>query len=100
MPKPSPTIPCLRTTGKLPLWHGHYVLASRVGEAARVLPEEMLVPFAGGMTRPIPRAWPNASRPLAEPERLGRGRELEALAARHYDYRRLAHRLRAILEVA
>jgi hypothetical protein len=35
----------VRTTGKLPLYlaAGRYVLASRVGEAARVLPEEMLV---------------------------------------------------------
>jgi glycosyltransferase involved in cell wall biosynthesis len=35
----------VRTTGKLPLYlaAGRFVLASRVGEAARVLPEEMLV---------------------------------------------------------
>ena len=35
----------VRTTGKLPLYMaaGRFILASRVGEAARVLPEEMLV---------------------------------------------------------
>src|SRR5262249_43404695 len=34
----------VRTTGKLPLYlaAGRFVLASRVGEAARILPEEML----------------------------------------------------------
>ncbi len=39
----------VRTTGKLPLYlaAGRYVLASRVGEAARVLPEEMLVDGEG-----------------------------------------------------
>jgi glycosyltransferase involved in cell wall biosynthesis len=39
----------VRTTGKLPLYlaAGRFVLASRVGEAARVLPPEMLVEFHG-----------------------------------------------------
>jgi glycosyltransferase involved in cell wall biosynthesis len=39
----------VRTTGKLPLYlaAGRFVLASRVGEAARVLPEEMLVAGEG-----------------------------------------------------
>jgi glycosyltransferase involved in cell wall biosynthesis len=39
----------VRTTGKLPLYLacGCFLLASRVGEAARVLPEEMLVDYDG-----------------------------------------------------
>jgi glycosyltransferase involved in cell wall biosynthesis len=39
----------VRTTGKLPLYlaAGKCVLASRVGEAARVLPDEMLVSYEG-----------------------------------------------------
>ena len=39
----------VRTTGKLPLYlaAGRFVLANRVGEAARVLPEEMLVDGEG-----------------------------------------------------
>ena len=39
----------VRTTGKLPLYlaAGRFVLASRVGEAARVLPEKMLVDGEG-----------------------------------------------------
>ena len=39
----------VRTTGKLPLYlaAGRFVLASRVGEAARVLPKEMLVDGEG-----------------------------------------------------
>jgi glycosyltransferase involved in cell wall biosynthesis len=50
----------VRTTGKLPLYlaAGRYVLASRVGEAARVLPEEMLVDGEGldGWARAAERA--------------------------------------------
>src|SRR5205085_6962618 len=39
----------VRTTGKLPLYlaAGRFVLASRVGEAARVLPPDMQVEFRG-----------------------------------------------------
>ena len=39
----------VRTTGKLPLYlaAGRYILASRVGEAARILDPEMLVDFEG-----------------------------------------------------
>jgi glycosyltransferase involved in cell wall biosynthesis len=39
----------VRTTGKLPLYMacGRYVLATRVGEAAHVLPDDMLIPFEG-----------------------------------------------------
>jgi glycosyltransferase involved in cell wall biosynthesis len=41
----------VRTTGKLPLYlaAGRYVLASRVGEAARVLDDEMLVEYEGAV---------------------------------------------------
>ena len=48
----------VRTTGKLPLYLacGRYVLASRVGEAARVLPEEMLVPYEGTVDKRLPVA--------------------------------------------
>jgi glycosyltransferase involved in cell wall biosynthesis len=50
----------VRTTGKLPLYlaAGRFVLASRVGEAARVLPEEMLVDGEGidGWARAAERA--------------------------------------------
>jgi len=92
-----------RTTGKLPLYMaaGRYVLASRVGEAARVLPEEMLVPFAGEHDPQYPeRLAERLSLLLAEPERLARGGELVAIAARRYDYDLLATRLKALLEVA
>src|SRR5438045_1728958 len=46
----------VRTTGKLPLYlaAGRFILASRVGEAARVLPPEMLVEFRG----PVDPAYP------------------------------------------
>jgi hypothetical protein len=52
----------VRTTGKLPLYLacGRHVLASRVGEAARVLPEEMLVLMRGPSIRTIRPASPVA----------------------------------------
>lgn len=39
----------VRTTGKLPIYlaAGRFILASKVGEAAKILPSEMLVDFAG-----------------------------------------------------
>lgn len=46
----------VRTTGKLPLYLacGRFVLASNVGEAARVLPAEMLVEYEGSFDRSYP----------------------------------------------
>ena len=46
----------VRTTGKLPLYLacGRYVLASRVGEAARVLPDDMLVEYEETVDRAYP----------------------------------------------
>jgi len=82
----------VRTTGKLPgyLATGRYILASRVGTAASLLPEEMLIDYDG--------AWDNeyASR-LAEriakvmddPRRAQKGLELQALAEQ-FEYGRVA----------
>jgi glycosyltransferase involved in cell wall biosynthesis len=47
----------VRTTGKLPLYlaAGRFVLASRVGEAARLLPEAMLIDYEGSFDPNYPK---------------------------------------------
>src|SRR5262249_33428529 len=47
----------VRTTGKLPLYlaAGRFVLASKVGEAARILPPQMLVEFTGSADPEYPQ---------------------------------------------
>jgi glycosyltransferase involved in cell wall biosynthesis len=91
----------VRTTGKLPLYlaAGRYVLASNVGEAACLLPPEMLVDFAGQADQTYPCKLAERVRGLmAEPERLERGRQLCELARTHFDYDILADRLEAIVD--
>ena len=90
----------VRTTGKLPLYmaSGRYILATRVGEAARVLDEEMLVEYRG-------QADPEYSLRLAErvrmllrePERLSAGRVNTEKARRLFDYDMLASKLQNVL---
>jgi glycosyltransferase involved in cell wall biosynthesis len=91
----------VRTTGKLPLYlaSGRYVLASRVGEAARVLPDEMLVPYHGVVDREYPSRLAERIRELAaHRERLAAGLDGVALARQHFDYDRLAPRVERVLE--
>jgi glycosyltransferase involved in cell wall biosynthesis len=93
----------VRTTGKLPLYlaAGRFVLASRVGEAARVLPPEMLVEYNGGVDFDYPARL--ADRVVAL---IGAGTdfvyrpECPALARAHFDYDRLAPRVAAVLREA
>jgi glycosyltransferase involved in cell wall biosynthesis len=90
----------VRTTGKLPLYLacGRYVLASQVGEAARVLPPEMLVPYEGTLDRQYPSRLAARVRELAgTPSRLTKGLDGVAIARRHFDYDMLARRLEAVL---
>lgn len=89
----------VRTTGKLPLYLacGRFVLASRVGEAARLLPEVMLIPYEG--KEQYARALAERLRWLADhPQVLDMGRENVALAHRHFAYDVLVARLRPILD--
>jgi hypothetical protein len=93
----------VRTTGKLPLYLacGKYILASRVGEAARVLPEEMLVPYEGTVDRTYPTRLATRIRALdGERGRLAAGLQGVAIAGRHFDYDMLAARVEAVLEKA
>jgi glycosyltransferase involved in cell wall biosynthesis len=90
----------VRTTGKLPLYlaSGCCVLASRVGEATRVLPDSMLVDYEGTVDREYPKR-------LAE--RIGRLRNDGAalrdrnarteIARRHFEYDELVKRVEVIL---
>jgi glycosyltransferase involved in cell wall biosynthesis len=90
----------VRTTGKLPLYlaSGRYVLASRVGEAARILPDEMLVPYEGSVDRDYPVRLAERIRHLhGRRERLATGAQGRVLARRHFDYDLLARRLDGVL---
>ena len=90
----------VRTTGKLPLYLacGRFVLSTDVGEAARVLPAEMLVPYTGSRDPAYPnRLAERVETLLKEPERL-RGRpDAVGLAQTYFDYSLLAGNLRSIL---
>jgi glycosyltransferase involved in cell wall biosynthesis len=89
----------VRTTGKLPIYLacGRFVLASAVGEAARVLPPEMLIRYDGVLDREYPTRLAArirelvARRPLASPVS-------RRLAAAHFDYDRLAPRIERVLD--
>lgn len=90
----------VRTTGKLPLYmaSGRYVLASRVGEAARVLPPEMLLEYAGTLDRTYPIRLAAALRSLAAARsRLGAGHALIDVARREFSYDALAVRVDTVL---
>jgi glycosyltransferase involved in cell wall biosynthesis len=93
----------VRTTGKLPLYLAcdRFVLASEVGEAARVLPPEMLVPYAGTKDEQYPERLAERIRTLAgQPERLNRHGQSRTIAQSHFDYDVLAARVgRTIQEI-
>jgi hypothetical protein len=93
----------VRTTGKLPLYLAcdRFVLASEVGEAARVLPQEMLVPYAGTKDEQYPERLAERIRTLAgQPERLNRHGQSRTIAQSHFDYDVLAARVgRTIQEI-
>lgn len=83
----------VRTTGKLPLYLScdRFILASRVGEAERVLEEEMLVPYDGVVDREYPaRLAERIDGLVKDRHRLrleGRNRRR---ALEHFDYRKLS----------
>jgi len=90
----------VRTTGKLPLYLacGRFVLASQVGEAARVLPQEMLVPYVGTVDREYPGRLAERVRAIAgDRARLGLGRTGVFIAREHFDYDLLARRVETVL---
>jgi glycosyltransferase involved in cell wall biosynthesis len=90
----------VRTTGKLPLYlgSGRFVLASRVGEAARILPPEMLVEFTGESDPDYPsRLADRIVQLVTQDTDFSFRPECVELARRHFDYDLLAARLGRIL---
>jgi len=86
----------VRTTGKLPLYLacGRFVLASNVGEAARVLPPDMLVPHEGTKDERYPERLAERIAPLvARAALLQRETESRTIAQNHFDYNLLAARV-------
>jgi len=86
----------VRTTGKLPLYLacGRFVLATAVGEAARVLPNEMLVPYHGTKDPEYPaRLAARVSELIDEPELLRQPVTSTAIAKANFDYDLLAERM-------
>jgi glycosyltransferase involved in cell wall biosynthesis len=91
----------VRTTGKLPLYLacGRYVLASRVGEASLLLPEEMLVDYEGTKDPDYPLKLARKIRSALKNSRWRQDQQTNrVLAARHFDYAVLTRRLAPALE--
>ena len=91
----------VRTTGKLPLYlaAGRYILASEVGEAARVLAPEMLVAYEGVKDEQYPQKLVERIQTiLAHPERLEQAAANIGLARKHFDYSLLAERVGSVIE--
>jgi len=91
----------VRTTGKLPLYlaTGRYILASDVGEAARVLAPEMLVAYEGVKDEQYPQKLANRIRAILDhPEILEGAAANVGLAKKHFDYSLLAERVGSVIE--
>jgi glycosyltransferase involved in cell wall biosynthesis len=91
----------VRTTGKLPLYMacGRFILASRVGEAAYVLNEEMLVDYDGVNDESYPQKLVERIHSLlAAPDRIQEGRKNISLAKTHFEYSVLARRLDSVIQ--
>ncbi len=91
----------VRTTGKLPLFlaTGRYVLASKVGEAAYVLDQEMLVEYEGQRDEDYPRKLAERIENLLQhPEQLVCQDRLVELAHRQFSYTAQTEKLRRVLQ--
>jgi glycosyltransferase involved in cell wall biosynthesis len=85
-----------RTTAKLPeyLACDRYVLATAVGAAADVLPDEMLLPYAGSHDPDHPmRLAERLARLVPRQKELREGAGTRQIALEHYSYPMLAKRL-------
>lgn len=91
----------VRTTGKLPIYLacGRFVIASRVGEAARILPQDMLVDYEGESDPEYPR---KVAVRIAELLRRGTdfagNNQWRDLAQAYFDYDKLADDYRVEIE--
>ncbi|MCS6804269.1 MAG: glycosyltransferase [Acidobacteriota bacterium] len=90
----------VRTTGKLPLYlaAGRFILATRVGEAALVLDEDMLVDYEGVKDREYPQRLAQRIRAIVRDRaQLERGERNRRVAAEYFDYDVLAERLKNVI---
>jgi glycosyltransferase involved in cell wall biosynthesis len=90
----------VRTTGKLPLYlaTGRYILASRVGEAALVLDEEMLIEYENVKDLEYPqRLAQRIQQILNDRSKLAKGRWNRCLAEQTFDYDVLAEKLKDVM---
>jgi glycosyltransferase involved in cell wall biosynthesis len=91
----------VRTTGKLPLYLacGCFILSSRVGEAARVLPQEMLVDYEGSRDPHYPARAAAHLRGLIRAKTPFRALGLATAnrLAPQYDYDRLSLQLASLV---
>jgi glycosyltransferase involved in cell wall biosynthesis len=91
----------VRTTGKLPLYlaTGRFILASNVGEAAQVLPKEMIVDYEGVKDANYPaKLATRIESILSEPKILSASEAGIPLARRHFDYSMLAKRAHRVIK--
>jgi len=91
----------VRTTGKLPLYlaAGRYILASDVGEAARVLPQSMRVRYDGTVDRAYPsRVAARVRELLSDRKALDVSEGMSAIARARFDYDVLAPRVGSVLD--
>jgi glycosyltransferase involved in cell wall biosynthesis len=91
----------VRTTGKLPLYlaAGRYILASKVGEAALVLDDEMLVEYEGVKDLQYPQKLAEKITTLLNhPEMLKRSLRNVAVAKERFDYSILADRIANLIK--
>lgn len=88
----------VRTTGKLPLYlaAGRYVLATQVGQAALVLPPEMLVPYRGTKDPEYPARLAERIRRILREGGVDASSN-HKIAREHFSYDLLAQRLRPLL---
>ena len=93
----------VRTTGKLPLYLAadRFILASKVGEAARVLPNEMLVDYDGIKDETYPaKIAARIESILSDPTTLSARASNTSLARHHFDYPMLAQRVARVIDGA
>ena len=93
----------VRTTGKLPLYlaAGRFVLATKVGEAALVLNDGMLVDYDGVKDLEYPRKLKQrVDSILMDRDRIDVSDQNIAIAEKHFDYGVLSERLAAVIEAA
>lgn len=93
----------VRTTGKLPEYMAaeRFILANRVGEAALVLPESMLLDYDGAVDPTYPRRLADRIRRLCDhPEELAARHRLPEVARRLCSYDVLARRFGEVVEAA